>query len=143
MARKTRLSVRAVNVQARALGELCNGGFIDLMTGEQPDEADDEQVEELRLVRCQLANNAFGPPRDGVLTANPISKAIAMRTGKPTWFRLRTRDGEAVLDGSAGKSGDGRAGEAKDEQFNGLINVTRVEEGQVVNITSFTHKVQK
>ncbi len=127
---KTRLSVYAVNAQASATAKLLDGGYFDLMTGEQPEFGGEDVPVELRLARCEFGKVAFGPPKNGVLQANPISKAVATKTGEPTWCRCLTKDGIPIMDGSVGKS-----------DANAITKVAMIVEGQVVNITEFKHVV--
>lgn len=128
--KQTRLSLYAVNAQAEATAKLLDGGYFDLMTGDQPASADDSVPDEMRLARCFFGSVAFGAPRNGVLEANPITKAVATRTGPPTWCRCLTRDGLPILDGSVGKS-----------DANTITKVLMIVEGQIVNITGFKHTI--
>jgi len=124
---KTRLSAKAVNIEARALAEGLNGGYFDVMTGDPPED-EEPTSEELRLASCPLASTAFAAPKDGLLKANPIAKTIAVRSGEPTWFRLRDREGDTLIEGSRSQMG---------------LKVNMLVEGQTVSITEFTHRIVK
>lgn len=128
---RTRLHPIAVNAQAQATAELLNGGFFDLMTGEQPVSTDEEVPDQWRLSRSTFGNVAFAAPRNGLLVANPISKAIAVRTGKPTWCRCLTKDLIPVMDGSVGAT-----------DANAITKVATIVEGQIVNISEFRHVIR-
>lgn len=135
MSKKTRLGLLAVNAEAKAVAELLNGGYLDFMTGEQPAGPDVPVSDDLRLARCSFGNVAFGVPDAGVLISNPLSKAVAIKTGEPRWVRCLTKNLEPVIDGNAGKVGQGDA--------NALGKVDTIVEGQIVNITEFKHVVSK
>ena len=132
MSDTTRLGYLAANAQAEALSKLLDGGFLDVMEGEQPDGPDIVISDDLRLARCRFAGVAFGKPINGVIRANAIEKAIATKTGVPSWVRCSTSDGIPVLDGSYGKS-----------NANVTSKVAMIVEGQIVSFTEFRHVVNK
>lgn len=132
MSSNTRLSFFAVNAQAEATARLLDGGYFDLMSGEQPESADDIVDENLRLARCTFGEVAFAKPIDGVLRANPIGKSVAINTGVPTWCRCLTREGFPVMDGSVGK-----------KNANATSKVSMIVEGQIVSVTEFKHTINK
>ncbi len=130
--KRTRLSALAVDVQAAATAKLLDGGLFDLMTGDQPDFSDDDNVDEFRLARLSFGSVAFGSPKDGVIEANPLMKSVATQTGEPTWVRCRTRDGRAVFDGNVGKA-----------DANCIVKVETIVKGTIVDITRFRHVISK
>lgn len=127
-----RYSRLAVNAQAEAIAKLLDGGYIDIMTGDRPESEDDPVADDQVLSRNEFSAKAFGPPKDGVLQANPIAKSVAIRNGEPTWCRCFTKDGRPVVDGNYGSTGANLAGK-----------VNMLVQGQIVNITGFKHIVSK
>jgi hypothetical protein len=132
MSAETRLSLTAVNAQAKTIAELLNGGFYDLMTGDRPESVDDVISSDFRLSRHSFAAVAFGEPINGVIQANSIAKAVATRKGEPTWCRCLTRDGRPIIDGTVGKS-----------DANAISTVDMIVEGQTVIVTEFRHEVSR
>lgn len=130
--RNTRLSTRTVNAQAKLIADDLSSGYLDFMTGDRPESADDAVPDELRLARCTFAVAAFAAPRDGVLRANPIGKSVATKTGDPTWCRCLTKDGQPVMDGTVGEV-----------DANAITKVATLVQGQIVNVTEFKHTVNK
>jgi len=132
MSAETRLSLTAVNAQAKTIAELLNGGFYDLMTGERPESVDDVISSDFRLSRHSFAAVAFGEPINGVIQANSIAKSVATRNGEPTWCRCLTRDGRPIIDGTVGKS-----------DANAISTVDMIVAGQTVIVTEFRHEVSR
>jgi len=130
MSIETRVAQLGVNAQAKTIGELLNGGFYELMTGDRPESVDEIISSDFRLSRHSFSAVAFGASVDGVIEANPIAKAIATRNGEPTWCRCVTRDGRIVIDGTVGKS-----------DANAISTVDMIVEGQTVIVTEFSHEV--
>lgn len=127
-----RLSKLTVNAQASVTAKLLDGGSVEFLEGEPPDDPDATPSADSILCRCALASVAFGPPRDGVLTANKADRGIAIKTGEPTWVRLVTKEGEPVADGLVGTSNADAVG-----------NVKSFVAGQFVDITGFVFKIAR
>lgn len=130
MARDTRLATATVNAQADALGELCDGGYVDVFDGVRPDGPDDALTTQVRGVVLGLATPAFNGALDGVISALPITPGVGENTIVPTWGRVYRSDHvTAVMDISVGPGCN---------MVLGIINA-----GQVVTCSSFTHSVAK
>jgi hypothetical protein len=127
-----RLSKLTVNAQAAVTAKLLDGGSVEFLEGEPPADPDTPPAADQILCRAQLASTAFGAPRDGVLTANKVDRAVAIKTGEPSWFRLVTREGEPVADGLVGTSNADAVG-----------NVKTLIEGQFVDVTGFIFKIAR
>lgn len=127
-----RLSKLTVNAQATVTAKLLDGGSVEFMEGEPPSDPDEAPAADQLLCRAQLAATAFGAPRDGVLTANKVERAIVLKTGDPTWVRLVTREGEPVADGLVGTTNADAVG-----------NVKTLVQGQFVDVTGFTFKIAR
>lgn len=107
MALNPHLSVASRNLALNAALDVCNTGFIDIMSGSQPATADTAIGAQVVLAVLPLASTAFGAASSGSKTAGTItSDASADNTGTATWFRMYKSDHTtAVLDGSVGTSG--------------------------------------
>lgn len=131
---QTKMSSFAVAVQADALAALLDGGFIDVMSGDQPDNGGDPITTQRVLATMSFGKPAFLKSVDGILSANPINSGVGVTDGDPRWFRAYAADHKtAVFDGSAGKGKD----------FNLQLPAKTIVEGVTVSVTNLTHTVRK
>jgi hypothetical protein len=101
--KNTQISNLAVNAQADALTPLLASGKINLYSGTQPASSDTALAANTLLVAPVFGATAFPAAVAGVLTANAISAATAVATGKATFARCMKTDGTtAVMDQSVG-----------------------------------------
>lgn len=103
MNKNTQMANLAVNAEADALTTLLPGGKINLYTGTQPATADTALAGNTLLAAPVLGTPAFPAAAAGVLTANAITAANAVATGKATFARTTKADGTTVvMDSSVG-----------------------------------------
>lgn len=130
----TQLSDVAVEAQADVLAALLDGGFVDVMTGPQPDSGDDPVTTQRVLVTMRFGTPAFVRSDSGVIVANPMSSGVAVADGEPKWFRTyRTDHTTPVFDGSAGKAQDN----------NMVLPAKTIVAGVTVGCSGLTHTVRK
>ncbi len=132
MAKNTRLASFVVDIQANALAELLNNGFIDIFEGPQPD-GPDEDVEQRRLcVSLKFGSPAFMPAVMGIISANPIGSSKSVADVNPaTWARLFKADHKtAVMDMSVGE-----------KSANIIVPNTHIVRGITIGVSSVTHAV--
>jgi hypothetical protein len=133
MPKNTQLTDLAVNVQANALAALVDGGFVDVMTGKQPDAGDIDITDQVLLVTMGFGKPAFRGAMGGVLSSNGITAGVAISDGDPTWFRAYGPDRRTpVFDGSAGVS-----------DSNMILPAKTVIRGITVSCSGITHSVVK
>jgi len=104
---KVMLSNGAANAAADAVGRLCDGGWLDIYEGEQPDTGDAPLPEGTKLLASlQFGTPAFLPATGGAARAAGLSPdRDAAQTGRPAWFRLYRADHETrVYDGDVGRT---------------------------------------
>lgn len=101
-------------------------GTLDVRSGAQPASANDAATGTL-LATFTLGDPAFGAASTGVATANAVANTTGLAAGTAGWFRAKDSDGNAVLDGSVGTSG---------EDLN--LNTTTISVGVTVSLTSWT-----
>lgn len=130
MARNTRLSEEAQNVQLDALAPLADDGYIRLYDGEQPATPNTAVTTQTLLAELRLGNPAFGAAVGGIITANPIADdSDANATGTVSWFRVLKSDGVSPLwDGSVGVA-----------NADGIVNSVSIQQHARVKIDVFTH----
>lgn len=99
----TRVSTATANVQADAVGGLCDNGFLRVFAGVQPGGSNGVAAG-AALATLRFATQAFRPAVAGVIASNPLNPDLATAGGgEPTWFRVFQADGAtAVFDGSVG-----------------------------------------
>lgn len=134
MSKNTRLASFVVDIQANALAELLNNGFIDIYEGPQP-ESPDESVGLRKLcVSLKFGSPAFMPAVMGIISANPISSNKSVADVNPaTWARCFRADHKtAVMDVSAG---------TKDANI--ILPNTHIVRGITIGVSSFMHSVAK
>jgi hypothetical protein len=132
MSLESRLAKMIVDAQADIVSKALNGGSVEFMTGDRPEEVEGPANSEQVLGTCRLAEVAFGKPVNGAIIANPAAKSIAVRTGEPTWVRCRSKDGAVVMDGTVGTS-----------NANCIIKVDMFVKGQTLDVTGFKYVVAK
>lgn len=100
-----RLAILCRNAEADATATLLAGGSVSFYSGAQP--ATPETAASGTLLGTQtLANPAFAAAVGGVADANPAPDGMVIAAGTVGWARFRTAGGDAVLDCSAGTTGD-------------------------------------
>lgn len=103
MNKNTQMANVAVNAEADALTALLPGGKVNIYSGTQPATADTALAGNTLLAAPTLGTPAFPAAVAGVLTANAITAATAVATGKATFARGFKSDGTtAVVDISIG-----------------------------------------
>jgi hypothetical protein len=103
MNKNTQMANVTVNAQADAMTALLAGGKIGLYSGTQPATADTALSANTLLAQPVYGTPAFPVAAAGVLTANAITAATAVATGKATFARHYKADGTtAVFDESVG-----------------------------------------
>ena len=132
MSHRPRLGNLLVDAQAKATADLLNAGWLEVRSGEPPENPEEAPDDASLLVKCQFADVAFGPPKDGVLVANKSQRAQAVRSGQPTWVRLTTASGQFVSDGTFGE-----------KNANAVANVRQIVAGQFVDLTGYKHVIPK
>lgn len=101
--KNTQMANLAVNTEADALTTLLPGGKINIYTGTQPATGDTALSANTLLAAPTFGTPAFPAAVAGVLTANAITAATAVATGKATFARIFKSDGTtAVMDQSVG-----------------------------------------
>ncbi len=130
MAANLIISTAARNAAMDAVTALLNSGgagSLLIYDGTQPANPGTAITSQNLLVTLTFNSTAFGVSSAGVATANPITSGTAGATGTPTWARLKSGAGTAVIDCTVGTSGTDIV------LASGAIN-----SGNVVSISSFT-----
>ena len=125
----TQLSNTTVNAQASVFAALCDDGFLRLYDGIQPTTAEEAITTQRLGVIIKFGTPAFSEPVNGLITSNPMTAGIAIKSIEPTWARVFKSDGATVV-------GDFSAG---DVDANAIIGAFTI--GTTVNCTSFSHQV--
>lgn len=134
MVMQTTLSELTVNAQADVMAGLLDGGYIDVMTGPQPNGTDEQVTTQRVLVVMTFSKPAFTSAQGGVIAANPIGAGVGVADGEAKWFRAYRADHRTpVFDGSAGKG----AGN------NMSLPSKMITEGVTVGCSGLTHTVRK
>lgn len=109
----TKISTKSRNVAGDSIVNLLDGGItnpngrLEIRTGLPPANPQVAATGTL-LATLNLSNPAFGNFANGSSFANPIANDIDVdESGEAGWFRLYDRDGNAVIDGTITKIGDG------------------------------------
>lgn len=103
MNKNTQVTNLAVNAEADALTALLAGGKLNFYSGTQPATGDTALAANTLLAAPTFGTPAFPASVAGVLTANAITAATAVATGKATFARTFKSDGTtAVMDQSVG-----------------------------------------
>jgi hypothetical protein len=121
-----------VNAQAELVAEKLANGWCEFRSGEMTSDADEPPSENSFLGRCKFAEIPFGPAKDGVITANKVDRAQAVRTGDPTWIRCVSENGELVFDATYGT-----------KNANAVGAVKTIIEGQFIDITGMRYAVPR
>ena len=130
MANNLIISTSGRNAAMDAVTALLNSGgagTIEIRDGTQPANPGTAITTQNLLVTLTFNATAFGASASGVATANPIVSGTAGATGTPTWARLKSGAGTAVIDCTVGTSGTDII------LASGTIN-----SGNVVSLSSFT-----
>lgn len=134
MALNTQMSYAAVNVEADALSNELDSGYLRIYDGTQPANANTAVSTQTLLAELRFNATAAPAASNGVLTFNAITAdSSANATGTATWFRALKSDGTTVImDGTVGTSGAN-------------LNLTSVSitTGTQVSVTSFTHTIPR
>lgn len=134
MARNPKLSVALRNTQAAAVATALNGGTLEIRTGSQPADPDTAAGGTLLAVLTFANPAAAVAPSGGVVTFSALGPEDAvLATGTATWFRAKSSDGVAVLDGTVGLT----SGNNTDM----LLSTVVLDPAYAVVVTSFTHTV--
>lgn len=132
----TQLPDDVVNAQAALLANLLRGGFIDVMTGPKPKNAEGAIDKQRVLVTLRLSDPAFRDPQSGVIATEMLQSSEAIADGDPVWFRAYQADHKTpVMDGTVGKANP-------TEKFNMTLKVRTIVEGMVLG-ASLSHTVRK
>lgn len=129
----TTLATSARNAAADAVVDLfdagAGAGTVEIRSGTKPANPNTAPSDGALLATLTLSDPAFGSAVNGTATANAItSDSSADATGTASWFRGQDSNGNAVLDGSVGTSG---------QDMN--LNTTSIVAGAIVAITSWTY----
>jgi hypothetical protein len=101
-----KLAAFAANTAVDAVTKLLDRGRLCIFDQAQPETGGAPVTDQNCLATLQFGKVAFAPAADGVAEAYPIaSDENAAATGRATWFRAFGKGGQAVFDGSVGKSG--------------------------------------
>jgi hypothetical protein len=135
----TQLAQAALEAEANALADLFRGGWLDLMTGDQPFRGDDPIQNQLVLVSLQFGDPAFKLAVGGVIVTYPnsIIPGIAINTGDSRWFRtFKSNHSTSILDGSVGIQGSGSNCEVPEDNI-------RIYAGDHISIDVFIHDISR
>ena len=92
------------NAQIKALGDLFNGGRLQIRTGSQPSSPNNAATGTL-LVEINLPNPAFGNPSNGSVTKAGTWSAVAVAGGTAGWARFISADNQKTMDCSVAETG--------------------------------------
>lgn len=134
MALNTQMAYAAVNVEADALSDELDSGYLRIYDGSQPANADTAISTQTLLAELRFNATAAPAASNGVLTFNAITAdSSANATGTATWFRALKSDGTTVImDGTVGTSG-----------CNLNLTSASITTGTQVSVTSFTHTIPR
>ncbi len=99
--RGIRLAGDAASRQADALGALLAGGTLEIHGGTQPKEPEKEHTARV-LAIFELLDPAFARAAGGIMQLRKPKPTAVRHNGRATWFRFRTKGGDAVFDGDIG-----------------------------------------
>lgn len=134
MAANPKFSDTCVNLEADAVGDALDTGYIRIYDGSQPANADTAVGAQVLLAELRFGADAFGAASGGTITANAItSDPSANATGTAAWARVLQSNGSTVMfDGSVGTS-----------NANVIIATVSIVSGAVVNCSACTFSVSK
>jgi hypothetical protein len=135
MAKNTQLANATVNGQGDNLAARLNTGYLRIYSGTQPATADTALSGNTLLAELRFSATAAPATSAGVITFNAITGATAAATGTATFFRALASDGTTVvMDGTTDVTGN---------TPNLVLNSVAISSGATVNVTAFTHTVNK
>lgn len=135
MAKNTQLANATVNGQGDNLAARLNTGYLRIYSGTQPATADTALSGNTLLAELRFNATAAPATSAGVITFSAITGATAAATGTATFFRALASDGTTVvMDGTVDVTGN---------TPNLVLNSVAISSGATVNVTSFTHTVNK
>ncbi len=108
MANNLIVSTAARNAAMDAVTALINvggAGTIEIYDGAQPTNPGTAVSTQNKLVTLTFSSTSFAASIAGVATANTITSGTAIATGTPSWARLKSGAGTAVIDLTVGTSG--------------------------------------
>jgi len=134
MALNPKFSNVCVNLEADAIGNAMNTGYLRIYDGSQPATADTAIGAQVLLAELRFGADAFPAASAGVLTANAITDdSSANATGTASWARILQSDGTTTMwDGSVGTA-----------SANVILNTVSISSGAVVSCSSLTFTVSK
>ena len=134
MALNPKFSNVCVNLEADAIGNTMNTGYLRIYDGSQPATADTAIGAQVLLAELRFGADAFPAASAGVLTANAITDdSSANATGTASWARILQSDGTTTMwDGSVGTA-----------SANVILNTVSISSGAVVSCSSLTFTVSK
>lgn len=136
MSHKPRLTKFLVDAQAEATRKALSGGWVEIMQFDPPMLPEGPAPEDALLARVKLADVAFSKPDNGVMFANALERATAIRTGDPKWVRFLTADGVVAADGTYVRRD-------KNASANAEGNVGTIIQGQFVDVTGIKWVIPK
>lgn len=135
MAKNIQIANATVNGQGDNLAARLNNGYMRIYSGTQPTNADTAIGAQVLLAELRFSATAAPATSAGVITFNAITGATAAATGTATWFRALQSDGTTVvMDGTVDVAGN---------TPNCALNSVAISSGATVNVTAFTHTVNK
>ena len=112
-----------------------NNGYLRIYSLTQAATADTALGAQVMLAELRFNATAAPATALGVITFNAITGATAAASGTATWFRALQSDGTTVvMDGTVDVTGN---------TPNLVLNSVAISSGATVNVTAFTHTVQK
>lgn len=125
------LSDHAASLAALAIVRQLDAGFLRIYDGTIPWQVGPIAAQHM-LVELRFKSPAFRDPVRGVSEAWPLSPAIAIATGRATWFRVLSAEDHVLFDGTVGPPGSTLVTDFLDL----LVDAP-------VEITSFTYTVPR
>lgn len=110
---EVKVSVAAANLKAEAFARAMAGGQVGLYMGPKPATADASLGSAVLLARGVFGEPAFAAASKGMVVANITSDASARAAGKPNFYRLLSKAGVPMGDGTVGPEGSGSDMEMK------------------------------
>lgn len=135
MAHNFQLAEASANAAADAVCRRANGGAVRLYDGTQPGSPDMPVQGQRLLAECRLSDPAFTPAVGGVAQSGPIQdEAENPGTGTATWFRVVSKTGQAVFDGTVGRRG---------ERVDLALNTVAISAGGILTLDRLTYTQPK
>ncbi len=141
MSSNLKTSVIGRNVQLAALGEMANGGFLRIYSGDQPFSPQHGPLSSnVCLCELRLNRTAFGKPDNAMIRALPIMDDLNARAGgKATWYRVLQNDGiTALWDGSVGLAPKNPEDKNRPDL---VFNDVNIQAHAKVTVTDFTYSI--